>query len=64
MRFALKAIENFGVRLVPHSTPLQQHVVDVKFPPFDSAEMSAVNLQETAVEMAGAGGDPALRYEC
>jgi hypothetical protein len=60
VRFALEATENFGMGLVPHAPPLQQHVIDVQFLSFDSAEVLAVNLQKTAIEMAAAGVEPTL----
>ena len=58
--FTLETTENLSMCLVPHASPLQQHVIDVEFPPFDSAEVLAVNLQKTAIEMAAAGGEPTL----
>ena len=47
--------------LVPHTAPLQQHVVNAEISVVNAAEMAAIDLEKTAIEVTAAGGEPALQ---
>ena len=51
LRFALKAAEDFGVSLVPHAAPLQQHVINAESAVVNLAEVAAVDLEKTSIGM-------------
>ena len=60
LRFALEAAEDLGMGLVPHAAPLHQHVIDAEAAVVKPAEVLAIDLEELAVKVSAAGGEPAL----
>ena len=60
LRFVLEAADYLGMGLVPHPAPFQQHVVNAESAVVNLAEVAAVDLEKTSIEVTAAGGEPTL----